>query len=351
MRADDFRSKAIGAVYLDTTNPGVEFSEEDRDLLGQIPSIVGPALKEAEGELSNFPSVFVSYAPEDRDFVAGLAADLRKRRIKVSIDERQRVGRTVRGIARVIRKMDAFVLVMSPESVDYEPVRRELSIALGTGKTVIPVMHKDCEPPEAAQGLGFLSVGRDYIPEDLDDLAEEVYQEYLTVLARRERIGEEDTRILFLAANPRNTDPLRLGEEVETVDRRLRGADFRDSFELVQHHAVRRTDLSDHLLRYTPHIVHFAGHGSTGGKVVLEDRRGNAKTVPREALSRLFRILKDNIRCVVLNACLTEAQAEGIVQEIDCVVGMSREIEDVDAIVSPAALPRPGLWPECADSL
>ena len=139
-------------------------------------------------------------------------------------------------------------------------------------------------------------------------------------------------RILFLAANPWDTDQLRLSEEVRTIDERLRGAEFRDRFELIQHWAVRSTDLSDYLLRHTPHIVHFAGHGSTSGKIVLEDEVGNAKTVPPEALSRLFGILKDNIRCVVLNACPTEAQAEGIVQEIDCVVGMSREIDDVDAI-------------------
>jgi hypothetical protein len=143
---------------------------------------------------------------------------------------------------------------------------------------------------------------------------------------------EETVRILFLAANPKDTDPLRLGEEAETIDERLRGAEFRDSFELISHWAVSSKKLSDYLLRHTPHIVHFAGHGSTLGKIVLEDETGNAKTVPPEALSRLFRILKDNIRCVVLNACLTEDQAEGIVQEIDCVVGMSREIDDVDAI-------------------
>ena len=43
-------------------------------------------------------------------------------------------------------------------------------------------------------------------------------------------------------------------------------------------------------------------------------------------------MLKDNIRCVVLNACYSEGQAEAIAQHIDCVVGMSRAISDPAAM-------------------
>jgi pSer/pThr/pTyr-binding forkhead associated (FHA) protein len=329
-------SNAVGALYLDSTDPEVDFSEEDRDLLGHIAGIVGRALKEAEGQLASFPSVFVSYAPADRVFVDRLAADLRRYRIKVWFDERLQLGSDRQEqIARAIRTTtDAFVLVMSPESVGYDPVLRELSIARGERKRIYPVLHKDCEPPEAVQSLRSVSIGPQYVAQDLDELVEAVYVAYNKDRARQAMMAErpETTRILFLAANPVDTDQLRLGEEAETIDERLRGAEFRDSFKLISHWAVSSKKLSDYLLRHTPHIVHFAGHGSTLGKIVLEDETGNAKTVPPEALSQLFRILKDDIRCVVLNACLTEDQAEGIAQEIDCVVGMSREIEDVDAI-------------------
>jgi hypothetical protein len=37
-------------------------------------------------------------------------------------------------------------------------------------------------------------------------------------------------KILFLAANPKDTDPLRLGEEVRAIKERLRLADQRDQF-------------------------------------------------------------------------------------------------------------------------
>ncbi len=139
-------------------------------------------------------------------------------------------------------------------------------------------------------------------------------------------------RILFLGANPLTTDRLRLDEEVRTIDERLRAAHFRDRFELVQAWAVRHTDLSGYLLRYQPHIVHFSGHGSDVGQIVLEDRNGRPKPVSAEAISGLFRALKDNVRCVVLNACFSALQADAIVKEIDCVVGMSPAIGDEAAI-------------------
>lgn len=139
-------------------------------------------------------------------------------------------------------------------------------------------------------------------------------------------------RILFLAANPSDTDPLRLGAEVRAIDRSLRGAEFRDRFELEQQWAVRMEELQDHLLRYQPDIVHFSGHGSTASEIILEDEDGESHPVPRETLGELFSLLKDNIRCVLLNACYSEGQAHAIAQSIDCVIGMSDAISDEAAI-------------------
>jgi hypothetical protein len=138
--------------------------------------------------------------------------------------------------------------------------------------------------------------------------------------------------ILFLAANPEGTDALRLGQEVRTIDERLRLARFRDRFELVQAHAVRVRDIGDALLRYQPHVVHFSGHGSADGNLIFEDETGEPKPVSPKALGATFQALKDNVRCVVLNACWSNQQASAVAKEIDCVVGMSRAISDEAAI-------------------
>jgi len=64
----------------------------------------------------------------------------------------------------------------------------------------------------------------------------------------------------------------------------------------------------------------------------LEDATGQSKPVLPGALQRTFAVLKDNVRCVVLNACYSEAQAKGIAESIDCVVRMTRPIGDESAI-------------------
>jgi hypothetical protein len=144
-------------------------------------------------------------------------------------------------------------------------------------------------------------------------------------------------KILFLAANPKDTDPLRFGEEARTIQERLRLADLRDEFSVVQELAMRVTDLQGYLLRHQPHIVHFSGHGSEAGEIILEDVKGQTASVSPAALKRTFAVLKDNVRCVVLNACYSQIQARGIAGSIDCVVGMSRAIGDDSAIAFAAS--------------
>lgn len=138
--------------------------------------------------------------------------------------------------------------------------------------------------------------------------------------------------ILFLAANPSDSTPLRLDEEIRTIDEKIRRAEFRDVFEIKQHWAVRVADIQEFFLRYKPDIVHFSGHGSTSSEIILEDDLGNSRPVSVRALSGLFSTLKDNIRCVVLNACYSEEQARAIAEHIECVIGMSRAITDPAAI-------------------
>lgn len=144
-------------------------------------------------------------------------------------------------------------------------------------------------------------------------------------------------KILFLASNPTDTPPLRLDEEIRSIDQALRQSKFRDRFDLQQCWAVRVTDIQGHLLRCNPHIVHFSGHGGAFNGIVLEDDSGKSRPVTTHALSKLFSILKDNIRCVVLNACYSKKQARAISKHIDCVIGMSNSIGDSAAISFAAA--------------
>ena len=139
-------------------------------------------------------------------------------------------------------------------------------------------------------------------------------------------------KILFVSANPAGTQQLKLDEEAREIEAKIRAAEHRDSLELITKWAVRPDDLLQSLNQHRPHIVHFSGHGSPTEEIVLLDKLGKPKPVSKEALVHLFRALKDNIRVVVLNACFSEPQAEAITGEIDCAIGMMREIGDDAAI-------------------
>src|SRR6516162_324468 len=118
----------------------------------------------------------------------------------------------------------------------------------------------------------------------------------------------EKVRILFLAANPKDSSKLRLDEEIREIHAKIRTAEFRDAFDLVSRWAVRPLDLLQAFNEVQPHIVHFSGHGSRKAELALEDDDGNAKPVREAALVSLFKNVKDNIRLVLLNACHSEAQ-------------------------------------------
>ncbi|MEP0820019.1 MULTISPECIES: CHAT domain-containing protein [Trichocoleus] len=115
--------------------------------------------------------------------------------------------------------------------------------------------------------------------------------------------------ILFLAANPKASTPLRLGEEVSEIDEGLRRSKQCNKFHLEQKWAVTPREMRRAVLELEPQIVHFSGHGVGEGGLALEDELGQVKLVSAKALASLFDLFKEQVECVVLNACYSELQA------------------------------------------
>jgi len=138
---------------------------------------------------------------------------------------------------------------------------------------------------------------------------------------------EPENRLLFLAANPPDTQRLRLDREARAVDEALRRDRLADRWRLDQHWAVRSSDLLDTLLRRRPAIVHFAGHGDEDGHLILENEAGRAARLTPDAVAGLL-AAPASVRCVVLNACWSDALAETLLGVTACVVGMAAEVQD-----------------------
>lgn len=143
---------------------------------------------------------------------------------------------------------------------------------------------------------------------------------------------DDKVTILFLAANPKDTERLRLDEEVREVSDALVRAKKRERLDLLSKWAVRIQDLRRTLqdLGDVPIIVHFAGHGGDGG-IYFEDRDGHATRIEAQALRSFFGNFP-TIQCVVLNACFSSEVAESLVDVVPCVIGLGASVPDKYAI-------------------
>jgi tetratricopeptide (TPR) repeat protein len=146
--------------------------------------------------------------------------------------------------------------------------------------------------------------------------------------------GSDKVKILFLAANPVDVvTRLRIDKEIREISQKIRSGPLGDQLQLESAWAVRAGDLQELLMRHQPDIVHFSGHSSPSGGIMLEDECGNREVVNIEALADLFRILKGKIRVVVLNACSAKDQAQALATAIDFTIAMNAAIKDKDATI------------------
>lgn len=142
-------------------------------------------------------------------------------------------------------------------------------------------------------------------------------------------------KVLIIAACPKNTLPLRLGEEIRGIQEALRKSK-KFHFVVEVRWAARVKDVREALLEYEPHIVHFCGHGVGEDGLVLEDQQGNAHLVSPKVLAELLQMFSEHleclIECIVLSTCYSEVQANAIKPYTSCIVGMSSAVSDKAAI-------------------
>jgi len=141
----------------------------------------------------------------------------------------------------------------------------------------------------------------------------------------------EPLRILILAANPVGTDRLALEAEHRLLRNKMRANADAGNCELLFEWAARLTDLKASLVSHSPHVIHFAGHGSRDG-IYLEDDEGKSSPASKEQLIELFSSSREHLRLVVLNACFSARQVEAMSQSVDYVVGTKAAVADDTAV-------------------
>lgn len=142
----------------------------------------------------------------------------------------------------------------------------------------------------------------------------------------------QKVKVLFLAANPLGISSVNLEEEIRSITKKIRESDRRDQIELILCLAARPGDLIQALNQHKPQVVHFSGHGSPTGEILLVGNTGSARPIPPSTLQRLFKAFQDSVRVVVLNACHMSVPTETIKETVDCVIGTRDNLDDQAAI-------------------
>ena len=140
--------------------------------------------------------------------------------------------------------------------------------------------------------------------------------------------------ILFVAANPTGTDPLRLDRELRLIREAIERSRGRDHLRLDIRTAATVHDLRRALLDTRYDVVHVCGHGEKEG-LVLEDDRGESVQVPAKAVARLlsrYAPPTGGLRCVVLNACWTLDTGEATSMGVPFTIAMDGPISDAGAL-------------------
>ena len=113
---------------------------------------------------ANVAVTFFSYSREDAEFALQLAGDLKSAGEAVWIDQLDiNPGlRWDRAVEDALRNCPRMIVILSPASVNSINVLDEVSFALESRKTVLPILYRDCEIPFRLRRVQRLDFRKDY---------------------------------------------------------------------------------------------------------------------------------------------------------------------------------------------
>jgi CHAT domain len=148
------------------------------------------------------------------------------------------------------------------------------------------------------------------------------------VLRKKKRLN-----VLYLTANPDPAHSLRVEAEVRQVQDAVRGSVYRDNISLEYRPAADLDSLINGLNDHRPRIVHFSGHGYSGGIAVDSPNVGKTpvKTVSFELLAKAFSATDAPPEVIVLNACKSVGARKAFLPPAKAIVVMRDSVSDLAA--------------------
>lgn len=139
--------------------------------------------------------------------------------------------------------------------------------------------------------------------------------------------------VLYLTANPDEQNSLRVDAEIRQVQEAVRGSKLRDNVELLYRPAADLVSIVDGLNDHAPGIVHFSGHGYSGGLAVdgATVARPKGKVLTFDILGKAFAAVDIPPSVVVLNACESAGAKKALSPHVSAMIVMRDSVSDVAA--------------------
>lgn len=153
------------------------------------------------------------------------------------------------------------------------------------------------------------------------------------VVTRQALKKKKPLDVLYLTANPDKDNALRVDVEMRQVLEAVRGSRLRDNVIIHQSPAADLNSIINGLNDHTPRIVHFSGHGYSGGVAVdhAQVQRPRGKVVTFDLLGKAFEAVDSPPDVVVLNACESAGARKALLPSVKALVVMNDSISDVAA--------------------
>src|SRR5579864_7827508 len=109
-------------------------------------------------------AAFVSYSRKDLAFVQKLVKDLKAGGATVWLDKSDIEAGTEwdRAVQLALTSCQQMLLVLSPTSAASDNVLDEITVAIRTQKTILPILYQDCEVPIRVSRLQYIDFRGDY---------------------------------------------------------------------------------------------------------------------------------------------------------------------------------------------
>jgi hypothetical protein len=154
------------------------------------------------------------------------------------------------------------------------------------------------------------------------------------IVTRRALKKKKPLDVLYLTANPTKRTALRVDVEMRQVLEALRGSKLRDNVNVHHSPAADLSSIINGLNDHAPRVVHFSGHGYSGGIAVdhAQVQRPLGKVVTFDLLGKALASVDSPPDVVVLNACESAGARKALLPSAKALIVMNDSISDVAAI-------------------